>query len=167
MKLADFYLNSSIPEHMISYMLDLTKYCCYSELIEVTDPHNLAGPFAENYGLLTVRNYAIRPSPWPLISITAMRELEDKSREKYKAYDYNRYRRKRRHDDVRPDYEYEIADPTIERPVRLRLSGNDDFTWSVCLSTEQEAMNMVDDLIAVAPLSVQEIINYCGMIFTN
>jgi hypothetical protein len=140
------------PDALIDYIERLTRGADRAEMIHISDPDSLCGPFADKYGLIVVRNHARDKN---IRNIRQVRNIELEARKKYNL-------------DMSKPFEYELVDPTIERPVTMRLMGNDDFSWGCTLPSLADADELLYGvLLKLEPWTVSQIVNGCKMIFTN
>lgn len=57
--------------------------------------------------------------------------------------------------------------PTVEKPIRIKIYGNDDSTWSAFYATQMAAFADLDLFLGTQPLRLYEVIDGFGFVFTN
>lgn len=91
------------------------------------------------------------------------KDLLKSARQAYNRYDFH----KKYHslEKIQESYlEALLVDPHIEKPVRLYLGGYDDYSFSRVYETDQEALDVLEDLVTCATMPN---LKRLGLIFTN
>lgn len=115
--------------------------------------YNWAGPFQGNYAQFVLSDHSKEICP-PSIELKLEAAQKFFAIEKAKA--------------LRKNTEYKIPNdiPTIDKPIRLWILGNDDTSYSKFYKTKEEALEELNLLIANEPLEFDVIYDF-GFVFTN
>lgn len=144
---SNFYLGTEIIKQG---MLEFTETaCCFG------------GPFAERYAQFVLIDYSKSYfKNGDLVTETFDRGIKKRKEET---------ERKIKSGFLKPNKNYkEVQEyPSVEKPIRIWLLGNDDTSYSKFYKTVEEALDELDLFIVAEPLDFHEIIEGFNFVFSN
>lgn len=160
----------TIAQYKEKFPQEYCKYsnCPYGELLisegylQFTQEtaYNWAGPFEGNYAFFTlkdytdaIQSYGVNKGKKYLDVLAAAEKAREDQTER------NFYHRK-------PVIKHP-EDPSWEFPIKLRMTGNDDTSYSKCYHTKEKALEELNLFIATQPLDFFQIVDDFNFIFTN
>lgn len=132
-------------------------------LFSAETAHGWAGPFEGGYAQFVLQDYtnatfqAGKNQGKRMVDVYRQLDLETQEKIDRGYYEYHK-----------SEHPWFCTDqPSIEKPFKLYMVGNDDTSYSKFYATAQEALNDIELFSAMEPLNFWEVVDGFGFIFTN
>lgn len=166
MEVAEYLKVSSERARYREYLISHSRNALLTGMLLFNDKTACCwgGPFPGNYAFFCLTDE--RANKYIGTDAKALQRMENNIREARLNKE-----RKPRHDKNSPDVlhylkiHYLNEYPTVERPYRLYMMGNDDTSYTMCFASEEEAREFIVLLEACQPLDIKDI--QCSFAFTN
>jgi hypothetical protein len=147
-----------VTDHQYTERMSKGEGSVFSTMLEFypDDAAMWAGPFNEKYAFLSIDDCRVT---WSLDTLAELRAGEEKELAKRKREAANHGCKRERKRLARYEFHWHLVQPSVERPIRVYICGNDDSSYSAFFPTLEEAREHVDLLIACQPLTREDIIH--------